>query len=61
MRPTVIMIAARVFTGRGFGAGGDQGAVAGGFAISPIITPTVLRGALDFGIAVSVIFALCPA
>ena len=54
-------VAARVFTGGGFGAGGDHGAVAGGFAITPVITPTVLLGALGFGIAVSVIFALYPA
>ena len=54
-------VAARIFTGGGFGAGGDHGAVAGGFAITPVITPTVLLGALGFGIAVSVIFALYPA
>ncbi|MDH5690104.1 MAG: ABC transporter permease [Candidatus Bathyarchaeota archaeon] len=53
--------AATIFTGGGFGAGGGQGAVAGEFAITPVITPTVLLGALGFGIAVSVIFALYPA
>jgi len=54
-------VAARVFTGGGFAFGGDQAAASSGFAITPVITPTVLIGALGFGIAVSVIFALYPA
>jgi putative ABC transport system permease protein len=33
----------------------------GGFAITPLLTPEVLVGALGFGIGVSVIFALYPA
>jgi len=33
----------------------------GGFTISPILTPTVLAGALAFGVGISVIFALYPA
>jgi len=54
-------VAARIFTGGGFAAAGEQGAVGGEFAITPIVTPTVMLGALGFGIAVSVIFALYPA
>ena len=54
-------VAARIFTGGGFAFGGDQAAASSGFAITPVITPTVLIGALGFGIAVSVIFALYPA
>jgi putative ABC transport system permease protein len=53
-------VAARVFTG-GFAAAGGQGASSGGFAITPVLTPTVLLGAFGFGIAVSVIFAIYPA
>lgn len=34
---------------------------AGGLTITPILTPTVLGGAFDFGVGVSVIFALYPA
>jgi putative ABC transport system permease protein len=33
----------------------------GGFAITPLLTPEVLVGALGFGIGVSLIFALYPA
>ncbi len=54
-------VAARVFTGGGFAVAGEQGAVRGQFAITPVITPTVLLGALGFGIIVSVIFAIYPA
>ena len=54
-------VAARVFTGGGFAFGEGQAAASSGFAITPVITPTVLLGALGFGIAVSVIFALYPA
>jgi len=54
-------VAARIFTGGGFAVAGEQGSVGGEFAITPVITPTVLLGALGFGIAVSVIFALYPA
>ena len=54
-------VAARVFTGGGFAFGGGQGTVSGGFTITPILTPAVLLGALGFGIAVSVIFAIYPA
>ena len=34
---------------------------AGGFTITPLLTPEVLVGALGFGVGVSVIFALYPA
>ena len=34
---------------------------AGGLTITPVLTPTVLGGALGFGVGVSVIFALYPA
>jgi len=54
-------IAATIFTGGGFAVAGEQGSVGGEFAITPVITPTVLLGALGFGIAVSVIFAIYPA
>jgi putative ABC transport system permease protein len=46
-------VAARVFTGSGFAAAT--------FAITPVLSPTLLLGALGFGIAVSVIFAIYPA
>ena len=53
-------VAARIFTGGGFATtGGNVGQ--GGFLINPVITPTVLLGALGFGIVVSVIFAIYPA
>ncbi|MCJ7560094.1 ABC transporter permease [Candidatus Bathyarchaeota archaeon] len=59
-------VVAVVFSGGGpfAGIGEDQGAVgagAGGMTITPVLTPTVLIGALTFGIGVSVIFALYPA
>jgi len=53
--------AARVFSGGGFVAAGNQAAVAGGLTITPVLSPTVLLGALGFGIVVSVIFAIYPA
>jgi len=54
-------VAATIFTGGGFAVAGEQGTVGGEFAITPVITPTVLLGAFGFGIAVSVIFAIYPA
>jgi len=54
-------VAASIFTGGGFAFGGGQAATSGGFAITPILTPTVLLGAFGFGIAISVIFAIYPA
>jgi putative ABC transport system permease protein len=54
-------VAARIFTGGGFAVSGEQGSVGGEFAITPVITPTVLLAAFGFGIAVSVIFAIYPA
>ncbi len=51
-----------IFLGRGNGfMGGNQGGVAGGMTITPVLTPMVLLGALAFGVGVSVIFALYPA
>ena len=49
----------------GGGAGnirqGSQAALANGITITPVLTPTVLLGAVAFGLAVSVIFGLYPA
>ena len=47
-------ITAQVLGSGVFGSGG-------GFKITPLLTPTVLVGALAFGVGVSVIFALYPA
>jgi len=58
-------VVAVIFSGGGpfAGIGGGQaaGVGAGGMDIIPVLTPTVLVGALGFGIGVSVIFALYPA
>ncbi|MFZ0965396.1 MAG: FtsX-like permease family protein, partial [Candidatus Bathyarchaeia archaeon] len=56
-------IVAIVFHGGGGGIfmGNQAAAGAGGMTITPVLTPTVLLGALVFGIGVSVIFALYPA
>ena len=58
-------IVAVLFSGGGpfAGVGGGQAAGVGtaGLNIVPVLTPTVLLGALGFGIGVSVIFALYPA
>jgi len=54
-------VAATIFTGGGFAVATGQGAVSGAFAITPVLTPTLLMGAFGFGIAVSVIFAIYPA
>jgi len=58
-------VVAVVFSGGGpfAGIGGGQaaGVGAGVMDIIPVLTPTVLIGALGFGIGVSVIFALYPA
>ena len=43
------------------GSEGGEAEASGGFAITPVVTPPVLLGALGFGIVVSVIFALYPA
>jgi len=55
----------RIFSangGVGFGVRqGGQAALAGGIAITPVLTPTVLLGAIAFGLLVSVVFALYPA
>jgi len=56
-------IVARVFSRGGLlGAQeGNQAATVGEMTITPILTPTVLIGALAFGVAISVIFAIYPA
>jgi len=54
-------VAATIFTGGGIAVATGQGAVSGAFAITPVLTPTLLMGAFGFGIAVSVIFAIYPA
>lgn len=54
-------VAAQVFTGGGFTFGGGQNTMSNGFAITPVLSPTVLLGAFGFGIAVSVVFAIYPA
>ena len=54
-------VAATIFTGGGFAVATGQGAVSGAFAITPVLTPTLLMGAFGFGIVVSVIFAIYPA
>jgi putative ABC transport system permease protein len=57
-------IVALVFRGGGLIMAGNQattGAGAGGIIITPLLTPSVLLGALVFGVGVSVIFALYPA
>ena len=47
--------------GGGFGGGGAGGGGAASLGIRPILTPTVFVGALAFGLAVSVVFAVYPA
>jgi putative ABC transport system permease protein len=59
-------VVAIIFSGGGpfQGIGGNQAATGiggGGMAITPVLNPTVIIGALIFGIGVSVIFALYPA
>ena len=54
----------RIFSANGGGFGvrqSGQAALAGGIAITPVLTPTVLLGAIAFGLLVSVVFALYPA
>lgn len=56
-------VVARVFSGGGpFGMpGGNQAATVGEMTITPVLTPTVLIGALAFGVAISVVFVIYPA
>jgi putative ABC transport system permease protein len=54
-------VVAIVFSGGGGLGFGNQAEGFGGMTITPLLTPTVLIGALGFGIGVSVIFALYPA
>ncbi len=54
-------VAARIFTGGGFAAATGQRVTQGGFVINPVLSPEVMLGALGFGIAVSVVFAIYPA
>lgn len=53
--------AASIFIGGGFGSGGSQAAAGGGLAITPVVSPTVLAGAMVFGVVVSIFFAIYPA
>jgi putative ABC transport system permease protein len=61
----IAQVTVRVFsTGDSFGGGirqGNQAALANGITISPVLTPTVLFGAITFGLIVSVLFGLYPA
>jgi putative ABC transport system permease protein len=58
-------VVAIVFSGggpfAGIGGGQTSGVGGGGLDIVPVLTPTVLLGALGFGVGVSVVFALYPA
>jgi len=47
--------------GGGAGLGGDGGGGAASLSIRPVLTPAVFGGALAFGLAVSVVFAVYPA
>ncbi len=55
----------RIFSANGgFGGGirqGSQAAFTGAMAITPALTPTILLGAVVFGLMVSLVFALYPA
>jgi len=54
-------VVAVVFRGGGGIGFGNQAGGFGGMTITPVLAPTVVLGALVFGIGVSVIFALYPA
>jgi putative ABC transport system permease protein len=54
-------VVAIVFRGGGLAMGGNQEAETSGMTITPLLTPTVLLGALVFGVGVSIIFAIYPA
>jgi putative ABC transport system permease protein len=61
----IAQVTVRVFsTGGGFGGGmrqTNQASLANGITISPVLTPTVLFGAIAFGLIVSLLFGLYPA
>jgi putative ABC transport system permease protein len=61
----IAQVTVRVFsTGDSFGGGirqTNQAALTNGITISPVLTPTVLFGAITFGLIVSVLFGLYPA
>jgi len=57
----VVAIVFRGGGGLGFGNQASQAGAFGAMTITPVLTPTVLLGALGFGVGVSVIFALYPA
>jgi putative ABC transport system permease protein len=61
----IAQVTVRVFsTGGSFGGGirqTNQATLANGITISPVLTPTVLFGAIAFGLIVSVLFGLYPA
>jgi putative ABC transport system permease protein len=56
---------AHIFARIGFGGGGlrpgNQAAAVGGITITPVLTPTVILGALTFSLIISIIFGLYPA
>jgi len=52
---SLAIVVAQVLGSGFFGGGGGQ------FAITPLLTPEVMIGALGFGVGISVIFALYPA
>ncbi len=57
-------VVAIVFSGSGggvFSQGGNGAVSTGRMTITPVLTPTVFAGAIAFGLAVSVVFALYPA
>jgi putative ABC transport system permease protein len=61
----IAQVTVRIFsTGGGFGGGmrqTNQASLANGITISPVLTPTVLFGAIAFGLIVSLLFGLYPA
>lgn len=61
---SLAQIVLRIFGSSG-GAGimrqGNQAAVSNGITIAPVLTPTVILGAIVFGLMVTMVFALYPA
>jgi len=61
----VAQVTVRIFSGGGGFGGGmrqtNQASLANGITISPVLTPTVLFGAIAFGLIVSLLFGLYPA
>jgi len=61
----IAQVTVRIFRGGGSFGGGmrqtNQASLANGITISPVLTPTVLFGAIAFGLIVSLLFGLYPA